>query len=351
MSRPPGKPPALMRARAKHGGHIGSYFMWLAIPGEKNPSGGQKYKRVNLATKDFEKAKVRRGDAMATGKTDFLYDDDETAVAAPRPPDPAPVIPVVPAPVMSQLAAAEYHPIVLPAEPAPLDQRPADPPPSNGVAETPATDWTVDAARAAGATDAPGATTEPAPATTAAPAPETPPDDGKVRIKDIAIMKSVFVTASRIAVQLQIAFHVLVARYLFKLELDPIRDENIPKDVAGFMAAQGQPWPDTDPREAGRQMWEQFGKRVCPDDLVLPDWVLAPALVAVQVLPIQIQHAKPLAPKPKPGVPVLPSVTAATVSAPPDPNPTNDPRVREPSTTPVEPARKSPHIPVMMDVS
>ena len=341
MSRPPGKPPALMRARAKHGGHIGSYFMWLAVAGEKNPAGTQKYKRVNLATKDFEKAKIRRADAIASGKTDFIYDDDESAVATPRPPEPAPVIPVVPA----QLVAVETaRPIVLPPEPAPLDQRPADPPPSNGVAETPATDWTVDAARAAGATDTPATTAESAPATTAAPSSETPPDDGKVRIKDIAIMKSVFVTASRIAVQLQIAFHVLIARYLFKTELDPIRDD-VPKDVAGFMAAQGQPWPDTDPREAGRQMWEQFGKRVCPDDLVVPDWVLAPALVAVQVLPIQIQHAKPLAPKPKPGVPVLPSVTTATVSAPPEPTAPPQP------TTPVEPARKSPHIPVMLDVS
>jgi hypothetical protein len=332
-----------MRARAKHGGHIGSYFMWLAVPGEKNPGGGQKYKRINLATKDFEKAKVRRADAVATGKTAFLYDDDETAVATPRAPEPVPVIPFIASPLVAGDPVST--PIVLPPEPAPLDQRPADPPPSNGVAETPATDWTVDAARAAGATDAPGATTEPLPATTAAPTSETPPDDGKVRIKDIAIMKSVFVTGSRIAVQLQIAFHVLVARWVFKMELDPIRDENIPKDVAGFMAAQGQPWPDTDPREAGRQMWEQFGKRVCPDDLVLPDWVLAPALVAVQVLPIQVQHAKPLAPKPKQGVPVLPSVTAATVSAPPTP------ATPPPPTTPVEPARPSPHIPVMMDVS
>src|SRR5262245_8242649 len=109
-----------MRARGKDGHHIGSYFMWLLVPGERNPGGGQKYKRVNLATKDFDKSNDRRADALATGKTDVLYDDDETAVATPSAPTPAPVIPVVPA----QLAAVETpRPVVLPPEPAPLDQR------------------------------------------------------------------------------------------------------------------------------------------------------------------------------------------------------------------------------------
>jgi len=338
MSRPPGQLPALQRAKGKDGQRIGSYFLWTRDPETK------KYSRINLATKDQDKAKRRRTEALG-GKRDFVYDDDEPT---PPPPPPAPPIPVVTPPTLA-LVEDTPQPIVLPPEPAPLAQGPA-PAPEPAPAQTGADDWTRDAARAAGAPEqTPTATTssepenkdEPAPAATP---PAQPVDDGKVRIKDIALMKTVFVSASRIAVQLQIALHVLVARYLFKLELDPIRDD-LPKDVAGFMAAQAQPWPETDPREPGRAMWEQFGKRVCPDDLVVPDWVLAPALVALGTLPVQVAHAKPVV-KVKPNVPVLSIVPAPPVAAPAAPTPERQP---EPTPPAPEPKRSS-HIPVMPEM-
>lgn len=335
MSRPPGALPLLQRARGKNGQHIGCYFFWEKTD-RTTAAGRPVYVRVNTATKDEGKARTRRAEFLATGKREFVFDDDAAAVATPAAPEPAPVIPVVPLPVARQLAAAESpQPIVLPPEPAPLDQRPSEPEPTR--VETTGDDWTKDASRAAGAPDVPVAETTPEPENKGEPAPAAKPvDDGKVRIKDIALMKTVFVSASRIAVQLQIAFHVLVARYLFKMELDPIRDE-MPKDVAGFMAAQANPWPETDPREPGRAMWEQFGRRVCPDDLVVPDYVLAPALVALGTLPVQIANAKPVV-KVKPHVPVVPTKPA-------DVNPTNDPRVVD--RAPAEPPKPNPHVPIV----
>jgi hypothetical protein len=317
-----------MRARNKKGAHIGSYFMWVYRPDS------DKYKRVTLATKDFEKAKARRVEAM-NGRRDFTFDDDEQSMDTPRAPEPAPVIPIIPS--SHQLTAPEYQPIVLPPEPAPVDQRPAEPAPSTGI-ESPPDDWTKDAARAAGAPE-PAMPTASAtePENKDAPAPAAHVDDGQIRIKDLEQLGPVFVTASRIVVQLQIALHVLVARYLFKTELDPIRDE-MPKDVVGFMKAQGEKWADTDPREPGRAMWERFGRRICPDNLVLPDWALAPALVAVGTLPIQVANRKPVVAKAKPHVPIIapqPSVPAqADTPRPPAPEPMDPTRTR--------------HIPVMM---
>lgn len=345
MTRPNGQLPAIIRARNKKGAHIGSYFMWVTIPGETNASGRPKQKRVSLATKDLAKARARRLEVM-NGARDFVYDDDDNVIDTPRAPEPAPVIPVVPLPVTRQLAAADApQPIVLPPEPAPLDQRPADPVPTTAV-ETPNTDdWTKDAARAAGAPDVTPPTSEtenkvePAPAAQAA----QPVDDGVIRVKDLAAIGPVFVTASRIAVQLQVVLHVLVARYLFKVELDPLREPDMPKDVDGFMKRMGTPFPDGDPREAGRQMWERFARRKFPDDLALPDWVLAPVLVGVSTLPTQIANAKPIV-KAKPNVPVIPAKPADVAPVAKSPEPAAPP-------PPANDVARTRNIPVMPDMS
>ncbi len=339
MSRPPGQLPALQRAIGKNGQRIGSYFLWTRDDASK------KYSRINLATKDEAKARRRRTEAMG-GRRVFVYDDDEPA---PAPAAPAPAIPIIPSShQLGPVEGSHWQPIVLPPEPAPLAQGAAEPAPSIAP-ETPQsdTDWTRDAARAAGAPDVESSTPS-EPENKGAPAPAAPAqvvDDGQVRIKDLAEIGPVFVTASRIVVQLQIALHVLIARYLFKTELDPIREE-VPKDVVGFMKAQGEKWPDTDPREPGRAMWEKFGRRICPDNLVLPDWALAPALVAAGTLPIQVANRKPVAPALKPHVPVVPS----RPSEPPQSTQPPEPSQPAPEPTAPEPAR-SRHVPVMPDMS
>ncbi len=344
----PGGLPAIMRARGAKGQHIGSYFSWFAVEGQKTKTGNQKYQRVSYATKDLDKAKVRRLEAV-NGRRDFVNDDPERFPVDVAAVEPAPVVPVIPLPMARQLAAAEPQPIVLPPEPAPVDQRASEPAPSTGVESPPSDDWTKDATRAAGAPDTgPMESVNPTAAADSGStpdgstkgAPAAPVDDGQVRIKDLEMLGPVFVTASRIAVQLQVAFHVLIARWLFKTELDPIREE-MPKDVVGFMKAQGEKWPDTDPREPGRAMWEKFGRRICPDDLVLPDWALAPALVAVGTLPIQVSNRKPVV-KTKPNVPVIPAQPTTLAPAPKPPEPT--PAATAPTTP--DPARAR-HIPVM----
>lgn len=337
MARPNGQLPALQRARNKNTGHyIGSFFIW------HRPPGADKYARINLATKNIVKAEQRRHEAVTMGKRQFVYDDDNserTAQLLNQTSAPAPSVPVVPMTVARQLgpiAPETPTPIVVPPEPAPLDQRETPPDPS--TFDTAADDWTKDAARAAGAPDMPqAASSESENKDAPAPAAQQPVDDGSVRIKDLAQLGPIFVTASRIAVQLQIAFHVLIARYLFKVELDPIRDD-VPKDIAGFMAAQGRPWAETDPREGGRQMWERFARRICPDNLVVPDWVLAPALVAVGTLPTQIANAKPIN-KAKPHVPVIPAQPAA--------QPTTPAKPPEPPPPTSDDAARTRHIPVM----
>lgn len=334
MSQPNGKPLALQRARNKAGAHIGSYFIWV------RDETTLKYRRVNLATKNFEKAKARRSEAMS-GRRDFVYDDDEKSLDTPTAPEPAPVIPVVPIPTARQLEPMESSPVVLPPEPAPLEQPASipDPPPFDASSD----DWTKDAARAAGAPDVVSQAASPsAPENKDAPAPAAQPvDDGNVRIKDLAQLGPIFITASRIAVQLQIAFHVLVARYLFKIELDPIRDD-VPKDIAGFMAAQGRPWAEGDPREGGRQLWERCARRLCPDNLVLPDFVLAPIVVGIGTLPTQIANAKPIN-KAKPHVPVIASQT----STPAPPRPPEPAPPKPPETEAAPETARTRHIPVM----
>lgn len=56
----------------------------------------------------------------------------------------------------------------------------------------------------------------------------------------------------------------------------------------------GKVLPDDPTRAAPQAIWEAFIRRHMPAELPIPDWLLAPILVAGQCLPVQIAGAKPI---------------------------------------------------------
>jgi hypothetical protein len=118
---------------------------------------------------------------------------------------------------------------------------------------------------------------------------------GRPRFADLPFLQTAFISASKFAVQTQIGLHIFAARVLFGVVLPPL--EAPPKSLDEFMAAQGVPWPDNDAREPGRQVYEGIFRRLVPEELPIPDWLLAPALVALFTLPMQIPHATRVKPE------------------------------------------------------
>lgn len=242
-----------------------------------------KKRRINLHTQDVETARKRRALAMR-GQQRFKDDSQgaaEKLIAA------LDATPDHTAGVVDGAARTPGADLPSGGAPPQLALPPMQPETPEPVIEPERIDagggsWTDDVAAAAG-----GATPDGA----AADAGATAGGSSSVRLSDLPMMAGIFITASRLLVQLQVMGQVKAARSLFKVDL-PMLSDPPPKDLADFLRQQSEKWPDTHPCEPGRQMWEAFLRRVCPDDFPVPDYIMAPILVGIGTLPLQIANAE-----------------------------------------------------------
>ncbi len=255
-------------------------------------------RKVDLGTEDHNVA-IKNLRAAVKGKREFQ--SDTTAAAAATVEVLQLVDPPAPAPAPPQNGKQTSHGggeletpkgTMLPIEPAAPLQLHAVPPPADEPAARPtngATDWATHAQAAAeSAGAAQGAATE-------------PPPEPAVRLADIPWMQGAFITASKFLVAAQLRAQAIAARWIADVDLGPVGPPPPPQpktmeEFQALLESMAQPWSAFDPREPGRQIWEGFLRRICPDDLPLPDWVQAPLLVALFTLPVQLmgmQKAKP----------------------------------------------------------
>jgi hypothetical protein len=83
----------------------------------------------------------------------------------------------------------------------------------------------------------------------------------------------------------QVGIQVWCWKKFYGLKVPPLEEQ--PTSMEEFLRRQMSPWPADDVREPGRQMWEHFLRRLIPEDLPIPDYLLAPILVAAGTVPIQ----------------------------------------------------------------
>lgn len=260
------KLPKLRRNKSPSGKFVGNWW----IP---DPNGGP---RINLGTQDAKVARENARAALKNGKRDFTPDDQAAAAATvdaldhvDDPPPPAPTPPPAPAPPTLAL---------VPQDAPPADAPPADAPPS----PKPAGDWAADANAAAASSAADDQADG-----------EIPAEEPRPKLSELPFLQTAIVSASKLAVYVQVAIQSWAARRFFKLELPPLDDPaKAPKTIEEFSALLSSPWPTTDPREPGRQVYEAIVRRMIPEDMPIPDWALAPALVAAFTLMAQIPHAR-----------------------------------------------------------
>jgi len=268
--------PKLWRRTNADGEEIGAYHVTI------------KKRRINLRTQDGDKAKKRRLQAVSGRRT--FEDDSQGTARINAALDAAPGM-TPPGVVEGAVRTDDSPPAAPSGAPPPLALLPPIPEPevvdAEPIPSPPAGSWTDDVAGGA------------APSTGAADSP--PPVGSNVNVSDI-IPDSAFVAVSRIAVQLQMIGQSVIARKLFKFDL-PVLADPPPKDLPDFMKRQGERWPQTDPREPGRAMWEKVARRICPTELPIPDYVAAPLLVAAGTLPVQFMNGSRIDPSAPPQQP------------------------------------------------
>lgn len=244
--------------------------------------------RIDLGTEDHRVA-LKRLRAAMKGQRDFTSDATAAADAtvqqlAAMAGTAAPIAPLLEEPEKTMQTPPPQLALV------PVD-RPAPPPPPNPSPSSP--DPFEAANAAAAATEDPSSS-----GPTGAPIPETP-----LRFAEIPWLKGAFISASKFLVALQLRAQEWAVKYTMGLQLGPVgpqmpEPKNI-EELHALFAKLAEPWDQNDPREAGRSTWEGFLKRVCPDQLPIPDYVLAPLAVLVFTLPVQFAGAVPVeTPKP-----------------------------------------------------
>ncbi len=274
------KLPALKRLKGK-GGRAGNFYSF--IDGKK----------VDLATEDATAALKNLRRAVRTGARDFTPDGQAAAVATIdvlTTVETAP--PIVDAPAMGNMLPFP------PAPPAPPELR-ALPPiaPEAPPAAPPRADWATEANAAAAASEAQRTAEADAP----------PPGEAPPKLADVPWLAAGFVTVSKLIVTLQLRGQEIAARYIADVDLGPVGPppKPAPQSMEEFqvlLEEMAQPWGAFDPREPGRLMWESVLRRMCPESLPIPDWLQAPALVALFTLPVQLmgmKRAKPSEPEPQ----------------------------------------------------
>ncbi len=273
------KIPKLRRNSNAIGKKVGNY--WIMIGRE----------RVNLGTQNATDA-LKNARKALKGERGFTGD---SAAAADATIDALEYIPDEPAPPPLETAPSSPPLLVAVPSPAPAQQQPAG-------------DWAADANAAAGSAE------------TSSPAADAQQAAGgggagaeRLRFGDLPFLQRTIVSISKLAVQVQIGLQVWAWRRWGGLDLAPL--EEPPRDLEDFLKRQGVPWPDDDPREPGRQVWESFVRRIIPEELPIPDWLLAPALVAMFTMPVQLAGAKRAAPSSEPTEEAASSTDAAAAAA------------------------------------
>lgn len=235
--------------------------------------------RVNLWTVDAveaaKRARIARSAAAAGFEVpDFRRAAEGAAAAADAVAalgNAAPSTALVPTTAGAPPSPPPAEPEIIEPEPIPQAQRSAE-------------GWADDVAAAASAS-----TGEP-----------PPPEPGAgVRMADLPWLAGAIVTGSKVLVALQLRGQAWAIRAIGDVEAGRVGPVVEPapqteEDLASVMKKAAQPWAGDDPREPGRQVWEGFLKRVMPEDLPIPDYLLAPLLVGVFTLPVQIAGCTPI---------------------------------------------------------
>ncbi len=280
--------PAVKRKKGKGGAFVGNCFAIIDRL------------RVDLGTEDHRVA-LKNLRAAMKGKRDFTSDSTAAADAtvqqlAAMAGTAAPLSPAQGKQTSDRPPELEAPMgTILPIQPPPtaLALVPAiEAPPPHSPAAAPDPFEAANAAAAAGG--------EPSSSGgSGAPIPEQPP----LRFADVPWFKGAFISASKFLVSLQLRAQEWGARYTMGLKLGPVGPQMPePKTIEELHALfekMGEPWAPNDPREAGRATWETFLRRVCPDHLPIPDYLLAPLAVLVFTLPVQFAGAVPVE-QPKP---------------------------------------------------
>lgn len=272
------KLPALWRRTNADGADFGSYYVTV------------KKRRINLQTDDRQLAHERRREAVRGARKwprKML-----PKVSAPTPAggtaaenlaalgevDALPLNPGSegsPAPLNGHSPAAAPALGALPAVPV-IEPEPIPPPPPEAAGE-----WAADL----GAAKAD------------APADEPPPAATRIRLADMAWLDGALVTASKAAVGLQLFCQAWTMKLLGDVEAGHVgpaptmREPSNPDEAAAFMKKAGTRWEEGDPREPGRQLYEQTIKALLPEDLPIPDWAWAPIVTAIYTVPVQLKGA------------------------------------------------------------
>jgi hypothetical protein len=196
-------------------------------------------------------------------------------------PDPAPANGINPQRVEQSEPPASSPPAPAAAAPEVIEPEPIPAAPAAAAAG-----WADDVNQAAGATSSPAAGGDASPAI---------PGSG-MKFSDLPWFSGALVTASKLAVGAQVKLQGWAIRWLGDVEAGRVGPPPAPapateETFATFSRKLSTPWGDEDPRELGRQVYEGVLRRLCPDELPIPDYVLAPVLVLITTLPVQLAGA------------------------------------------------------------
>lgn len=161
--------------------------------------------------------------------------------------------------------ASDSVPVI---EPEPIPQAPAD-----------AGNWAEDFNQPAGAA--------------ADAAPEAPP---RLRLTDFEWFAGALVTASKLAVGLQLKGQAYCMRVLGDIEAGRVGPPPVVvagegmAAIAATMKKASTPWDENDPREPGRRAYERTIVALIPEELPIPAWLKsfeAPIITAINTAPVQ----------------------------------------------------------------
>lgn len=253
----------LPRRYKKNGKETGSFYLRV---------GGRD---VNLRTKSAEIA-LERAKLARKGQRDFKHDDDAgavTSVAATvvgtEAAKPAAVVESPgPAASGSQAQASSPPAPTYPTQTGPAALPAIGAPPAAGTPPTreevkpdgyipPAPGWAAAVAGAAGASSAPDPEPEP---------------------MDEEFLEGLIEQAAALAVELQIMLQAWIVKRRLELNAAPV-----PESGDGSKG-----------RTIGAKIWKREIRKLMPDDLPLPGWVVAPLMIAAYTIPVQLANATPV---------------------------------------------------------
>lgn len=251
------------RHKNKAGKETGSFFLTIGS------------KEVNLWTQDAGKA-LERAKLARKGERNFPKDDDAgavTSVAATvvgtEAAKPADVVESpVPAASGSQVQASSPPAPTYPTHTGPAALPAIGAPPTPGTPPTreevkpdgyipPAPGWAAAVAGAAGASGAPDPEPEP---------------------MDEEFLEGLIEQAAALAVELQLMLQAWIVKRRLELNAAPV-----PESGDGSKG-----------RTIGVKIWKKEIRKMMPDDLPLPGWVVAPLMIAAYTIPVQLANATPI---------------------------------------------------------